>query len=94
MKHSKAMKKSSILTVAVLFAMNATVFAAPVELSLKESISQALANNPAIKMADPIDAMRIMIFQRRRVALFGSVAVTEPSSDVSSFESDIKPWID
>ena len=51
MKHSKAMKKGSVLAVAVLFALNATVFAAPLELSLKESISQALANNPAIKMA-------------------------------------------
>jgi outer membrane protein TolC len=50
--NKKSVKNSAKLVAAVLVMLNASVaFAAPVELSLSDSVALALKNNPSIKMA-------------------------------------------
>lgn len=52
MNNKKSVKNSAKLVAAVLVMLNASVaFAAPVELSLSDSVALALKNNPSIKMA-------------------------------------------
>lgn len=51
MKYGKTIKDGINLTAAVLLLLNTSAFAAPLELSLSDSVKLALDNNPAIKMA-------------------------------------------
>ncbi len=52
MNNKKSVKNSAKLVAAVLVMLNASVaFAAPVELSLSDSVALALKNNPSIKIA-------------------------------------------